>query len=470
VGRWPRLVNRKKTDFVLAEKMSKVDYSKWDKLELSDDEEIEVHPNVDKRSFIRWKQASLHKERRERRDTIHALELETLLNEKMLAKLQVNTHVDKLGDTLGDNVGQLLEFAEKEQMATRKATMEHAFADRPEEWGPPMPSEIVSSALDYPVLLKQVKESSNAKQGLEKLKLDIEKRQAVIASALAKEIGIRDSKITSENIGNVVWDKSITNTTTVTPATSASSKPKTEQLVEEIHTPNQSTNSAAKSGANLDDEITPMDESLTQFSKLSIQESRAFISKHPEIVSSRASDALLGEALKVQMSGNDKYAKNLVSQSQLLSYIITLSLNGKVDGVGLFYNRMSQPGAQSIKGFQADVDALYNRVKDRATVLVKQEKEEEERAIQEAQEMVDLATQPDGSLAWPLDPSKEPTPEQLAKKRVFDSLSHELKMGLLIQDVDAINKALAALGDDAERVVDECGKVGLISLVDEDVE
>lgn len=33
-----------------------LDYSKWDAIELSDDEDIEVHKNIDKASFIRWKQ------------------------------------------------------------------------------------------------------------------------------------------------------------------------------------------------------------------------------------------------------------------------------------------------------------------------------------------------------------------------------------------------------------------------------
>jgi len=37
-----------------------VDYSKWDKLEISDDEDIECHPNIDKASMIRWHQAALH--------------------------------------------------------------------------------------------------------------------------------------------------------------------------------------------------------------------------------------------------------------------------------------------------------------------------------------------------------------------------------------------------------------------------
>ncbi|KAJ3526462.1 hypothetical protein NM208_g11179 [Fusarium decemcellulare] len=50
-----------------------VDYSKWDALELSDDSDIEVHPNVDKRSFIRAKQNQIHQERQQRK-----LQIETL--------------------------------------------------------------------------------------------------------------------------------------------------------------------------------------------------------------------------------------------------------------------------------------------------------------------------------------------------------------------------------------------------------
>ena len=37
-----------------------IDYSKWDKIEISDDSDVEVHPNVDKQSFIRWKQRDIH--------------------------------------------------------------------------------------------------------------------------------------------------------------------------------------------------------------------------------------------------------------------------------------------------------------------------------------------------------------------------------------------------------------------------
>lgn len=65
--------------------MTSINYSKWDKIELSDDEDFECHPNVDKKSMVRWKQAQIHKERREREDQRDLLKMEYDTTEKFLA-------------------------------------------------------------------------------------------------------------------------------------------------------------------------------------------------------------------------------------------------------------------------------------------------------------------------------------------------------------------------------------------------
>src|SRR5436190_2254857 len=64
-----------------------IDYSKWDKLELSDDDDFECHPNVDKASFIRWKQADINQKREDRRRKIDVLALETSNNEVLLGRI-----------------------------------------------------------------------------------------------------------------------------------------------------------------------------------------------------------------------------------------------------------------------------------------------------------------------------------------------------------------------------------------------
>ncbi|KAK1042473.1 hsp90 co-chaperone Cdc37, partial [Friedmanniomyces endolithicus] len=64
-----------------------VDYSKWDALELSDDSDIEVHPNVDKRSFIRAKQNQIHQQRFERKHRITTLKYEKVVIDGLLARI-----------------------------------------------------------------------------------------------------------------------------------------------------------------------------------------------------------------------------------------------------------------------------------------------------------------------------------------------------------------------------------------------
>ena len=60
--------------------VGKLNYSKWDNLELSDDSDIEVHPNVDKKSFIRWKQQDIHQKREERKAEMQGLRREEEIN------------------------------------------------------------------------------------------------------------------------------------------------------------------------------------------------------------------------------------------------------------------------------------------------------------------------------------------------------------------------------------------------------
>lgn len=64
-----------------------LDYSKWDALELSDDSDIEVHPNVDKRSFIRAKQNQIHQERFQRKHQIETLKYERIINNGLLTRI-----------------------------------------------------------------------------------------------------------------------------------------------------------------------------------------------------------------------------------------------------------------------------------------------------------------------------------------------------------------------------------------------
>lgn len=72
-----------------------LDYSRFDDIELSDDEDIEVHPNIDKASWIRFKQKELHEERAKRRQRIEEIGAELQLTEVLRPRLLALTQGDK---------------------------------------------------------------------------------------------------------------------------------------------------------------------------------------------------------------------------------------------------------------------------------------------------------------------------------------------------------------------------------------
>ncbi|KAE8264784.1 hypothetical protein A4X09_0g6861 [Tilletia walkeri] len=64
-----------------------LNYSKWDNIELSDDSDVEVHPNVDKKSFIRWKQRDIHEKREQRKVQQEQLQAELKTNAALRPRL-----------------------------------------------------------------------------------------------------------------------------------------------------------------------------------------------------------------------------------------------------------------------------------------------------------------------------------------------------------------------------------------------
>ncbi|RPD52313.1 hypothetical protein L227DRAFT_471519, partial [Lentinus tigrinus ALCF2SS1-6] len=79
-----------------------LNYSKRDKLELSDDSDIEGHPNVDKRGYRRWKERAIHEQREERKLKIAQYKPDIACNDVRMPRLQeITKDVEENGpDTL----------------------------------------------------------------------------------------------------------------------------------------------------------------------------------------------------------------------------------------------------------------------------------------------------------------------------------------------------------------------------------
>lgn len=184
-----------------------LDYSKWDKLELSDDSDIEVHPNVDKRSFIKWKQESIHMEREQRRQKIEFLQNEIGRNARLLEQLNgLITACEK------DGTRKVIEDITNIRNKARKEGSSDT----------PIPNPTGSTASFDAVMetllsqienaLKTQSEEDVKRQLVERLKDSRSKsqtRQDEMLKELSKEQGEASKKLTSENMFHESYNKTV---------------------------------------------------------------------------------------------------------------------------------------------------------------------------------------------------------------------------------------------------------------------
>lgn len=336
-----------------------VNYSKWDALELSDDSDIEVHPNVDKRSFIRAKQNQIHQARYQRRHEISTLKYERIVNDGMLER------IDTLLASLRNHAAQAQGQNSDDFMM--QALMECAGKSAPDK--PPDPPEGVHYKEEQPLysqmiagLVDQVKKEVGPEpddwyksyvDGVQAHRLKVQTLQKDLSTRLDKLEREESSKITSDSIHEGF------NTSSVSKE-QEKPKPKPRAEAVEVLNPGSLKNKnplkrldsgGQTSGADADvDEPGSIDDTKDddqdieptklgkEFVKLKPGDYRAylkFISEHNEVVAERETDGLLMEAFNAQMDGKADYSKQCVHQALLLQYCRSLGR----DGVGLFFKR-----------------------------------------------------------------------------------------------------------------------------------
>ena len=331
-----------------------LDYSKWDALELSDDSDIEVHPNVDKRSFIRAKQNQIHQQRYERRHHIETLKYEQIINDGLLQR------IDTLLAALRGHEADARNPDEFMMQALMEVTGDLVDDE------PPKPPEGVHSKSEQPrysqmmaSLVDQVKkeaQESKSEQnwynaylkGVEGHQTKVINLQKELMLKL-KELEVEEArKITSDSIHTGFNTSSVSKEKTKLP-------PKKKAETVEVLNPGSLKNlprsdSGPSSGAdadvdepirsneNADDENIEPTALGKEFAKIKMgayQACRKFISEHHEVVEERETDGLLVEAFNAQMAGKDNYAKQCVHQALLLQYCRSLGPNG----VDVFFKR-----------------------------------------------------------------------------------------------------------------------------------
>lgn len=204
--------------------MSGLDYSKWDTIELSDDSDIEVHPNVDKASFIRWRQQDIHQRREQRRFKIEALRRTRDMHNNLLAQLR-ELHVaaadskDGLSRVL-KHIREVLDKAKRDGTAST-AIPKKPFAEIGEEEveeeksaGDTVTLETVLGTLVEQIeTARQTQEDEVVRRDLlarlEDQQRRVEERQKEVLKELEKEEKEAKKKITSDTIFKESFDKTV---------------------------------------------------------------------------------------------------------------------------------------------------------------------------------------------------------------------------------------------------------------------
>ena len=489
-----------------------VDYSKWDALELSDDSDIEVHPNVDKRSFIRAKQNQIHQQRFDRKREIDTLKYERIINDGLL-----------------ERINALLDALKKHQEeATKRNPDELVFqaliesAGDPARDDPPKPPEGVYTQQKEPQpkyskmmgsLIDQVKKEVDEKKSSDRYKdyidgvrghlTKVQNLQQELLKKLASLERDEKAKITSESIHDgfntshvakappppapkQTKPKSRTNgkssresneTQLLNPTASGLSSSHRSRL--------QPSDDPVSSGAEADvedDSLLAQHEEASdadtedledtssmkltpegrQFANIKLGDYRAslqFISQHPDIVTEATQDALLVEAFNSQMKGQDTYARTCVHQGLLLQYCRQLGR----DGVGLFFKRITTKGHQAQEVFNKDVTETYTRIKTRAAEL---KKEDEENKDDEGVEQIQLhAVEPGTEIHINVPQPNSTEVVEIQARKIFEAFPPGLQRALESGKLDDVNKVLGKMSvEEAEEVVELLGQGGMLSL------
>ncbi|KAI0851037.1 hypothetical protein F5Y00DRAFT_231544 [Daldinia vernicosa] len=448
-----------------------VDYSKWDALELSDDSDIEVHPNVDKRSFIRAKQNQIHMERQQRKLQIETLKYERQVNDGLLKR------ISSLLNALKAHAAEA-ETRNPAEVAFQ-AVMESA--GRPEDDKPPARPEGVHAQEEQPptytkmmaTLLDQVNKELDEKKPenrynamVEEIGVHLNKVQDLQQQLLSKlaELEKEESrKITSDSI-HTGFDSSHVNKSTPSASGAKKADDSKVELLNPGFSQSKSEESKSSSAAEDDDdkEITasPDAQKFAKIKASDYRESHSFIGAHPHILTEKETDGILIMAFDAQLEGKDDFARQCVHQALLLQYCRAL---GK-DGVALFFKRITTKGHQAQDVFYKDVQDTYYRIKNRAAQINAQR--EAEGGSGEGVEQIQLhAVEPGTEIKIRIPPEKGEDEGEKKAREIFEGFTPEMQKALESGSLDKVNEVLGKLKvEDAEEIVALLSEAGILSV------
>lgn len=453
-----------------------------DALELSDDSDIEVHPNVDKRSFIRAKQNQIHQQRFERKHQIETLKYERIINDGLISR------IDKLLTSLQSHKAEAEQKGGGVEQYVFQALFEST-GNPADDKPPPAPAGVHSKEDEPPryskmmaALVDQVKKAVDEQKATDRYtafieevgthKSKIQDLQEELNAKLVELEQAEKGKITSENIRDGF------NSSAVSKSAPSTSEP---ELLNPARPSLESANTGQSAGADgdvedgsivskslnpeaSDDEDMQASPLAKRFGKIKFGDYRTsleFLSKNPTVLKEKETDGLLVEAFNAQSDGKADYARQCVHQALLLQYCRQL---GK-DGVQLFFKRVTTPGHQAQKLFLDDVNTTYARIRTRTKELAEQRARDEADGSGGVEQIQLHAVDPNTSIHIVVPPEESANEDDKQARQIFETFPPGLQRALETGKLDRINEVLGKMSvEEAEEVVEQLGNGGMLSV------
>lgn len=448
-----------------------VDYSKWDKLEVSDDSDIEVHPNVDKASFIKWKQRDIHEKRAQREAEIKGLNIQREMY------TQLNKRVDSLLDNL-DDTSIADETARNEYLASHFDKTEKCTMDDSQSEDAPTYNEMVEDLFTQ-VESDLKKEGTDPKEALAVIKKVKEHRQKT--DAVLKQIGPKLQELEKERHEHITssdyhtgFDSSFVNKAKKDAKTEDTKGVKTKAKTTTTSTITLNKPTVAQPSKPLselgEDELLPETEAYANMSSENLTRCAGFLKSHPYIICEQQKDALLMRAFEEQLSGSPEDAKRDIRHSLEIQYLDDLFKGAEINHSGqpksqlidLFVSKVVQPNSPAYNVFEEDYQKTWNHIQERCKVLA-QEQAKEPAEAQGVEQIQLRAMDPNTELIVQI-------PDDPKKLVFYNQVPDTMKKALQTGSLDKINEVFATLSvDEAEKILDlfdACGVIQVQALLD----
>jgi len=448
------------------------DYSKWDNIELSDDED-DVHPNIDKESWFRMKHRSrVEREDREEadkkkiNDEMAKANLRIKEISKILSKASSNDDDDSdSDDDLEDIEGLQAELKALQSVNNaNQAKLDHY--EKNKKWNVDNLCHVVE---ERTIVNQNVGESKFSESGFALPK----DGEAAVAAAVAEdkkaeandETGVPSKELSAAKIADVENETKTTTKTSSSAVKEEESSTTTKAITKAAPKlvqpqPTETINSVAVSMMTYHDFTEKYAHVVEEFMAIdSLDRSKDFLLQKGDILlQENASSYLLLASLEDEMNGFHEKMKLVARQSQIVSNIAELakSLQRHPGNVIVpFFQRMEDK--QLYAGFMEGVNQFIKRIEVRAVQKKAEIEEERAREVLEkgadAEDAVDISEIPLEQRLGPggLDPME-----------VFESLPESMQEAFESRQKEKLEEALRSMTvDEAEYHMKRCVDSGL---------